>query len=364
MKKLLLSAVLMVSSVFGYQDAFTFLDKTNPTEYGRPLLGDVISLEGDIIGQYGCSKDGEYTLTINLINTNSGVKNSSTIKVPNADGNEVCRSLMLDKVEPVVETSITINGKKYTLGADGYGFGNYNCRLVPVFNKLRNGKTLNYLYSACYGVNIENSLNLPEMVKYDKNKMTKEQYLMLLMQSTSEWNKLHTSQLSGLWIDTREQRKRYTPAEIMELVKKATYLGDYTDGEGNYLFSTIVDIHNVPGLRIGDAIYKIDFDITDELKKDINNYISNRNITKRKYFYKCGYSMDVPGIKSTLVGYTVEERDGVEVYRHLNANHNNTVANRYACGTTLNGMEVPETIAVPSMVYTRATFIPPFPQQR
>lgn len=150
----------------------------------------------------------------------------------------------------------------------------------------------------------------------------------------------------------------------MELVKKATYLGDYTDGEGNYLFSTIVDKYNVPGLRIGDAIYKIDFDITDELKKDINKYISNRNKTKHRFFYKCGYSADVPGVKPTLVGYIVEECDGIEVYRHLNTNHNNTVANRYACSVKLNGMEVPETVAVPSMLYTRATFIPPFPRQQ
>lgn len=362
MKKVILSATLLTSSLFAYQDVYQFLDTFNPTEYGRPMLGDVISADGNIIGQYSCSSDGDYILTMNLINTNSGVKNPSTIKVAAVGGKEVCTSLVIDKDKPVVETSITIKGKKYTLGADGYGFGNYNCRLIPVFSKRSNGEVVRYIYNACYGVDIENSLNLPEIIKYDKNKMTKEEYLRILIDTTTEWNKGHTSPLSGLWIDTREERKRYSQAEIIEFVKKATYVGDYTDGEGNYLFTVTVGGNNVAGLIIGDTFYKIDFDITDELKENINKFISNRNKTKHKYFYKCGYSADVPGVKPTLVGYIVEERDGIEVRKRLIANRGSMTGNRYTCSTTLHGMEVPETIAIPSMLYTRATFIPPFPR--
>jgi hypothetical protein len=372
MKKVVAASLLAVSSVFAYTDVYQFLGKLDTTLDGRPILGDIVGYNEDVIGKFSCSNKGEYQVELIILNLNVGYKDVLTKKLDNKRGNEVCKALGRKDPDIEVYSSTYINGAKYNIDSDGYNnseatnkYGLPGCKLLHSAAIDANGGKHDFVWRSCYTVDIANASIKPVPVDYD-SKESVYTYARKLMDSAHAWNDTHINKYSGLWIDMKEQRDRYPGNKILEIAADANYLGDYVDGKGNYLFSIKPSQSDEPFIALAGKEYVIDFKLNhkEELVSAIRAYyLANRTPDKTTYVYECHPSTKVDGVQSSSLGFIVQKIYDVETYRYaaLNPYDKN---NKYSCQKDIDGTVMDPTAAAGILLFTNATFVPPLVTQK
>ena len=367
MKKIVVASLLAVSSMFGYTDVYQFLDKLDTTFNGMPVLGDIVGYNEDVVGKTTCSNDGKYQVELSILNLNVGYKDVMVKKLNNPKGDAVCKALSSNNPSVEIYDSVYIDGQKYYLDSDGYNnfeaknkYGLPGCKLLHSAAIDANGKKYDFVYRSCYTVDITNPNVKPVVVNYD-GKGSVYTYAKKLMDSTKIWNDQHVSKYSGLWIDMKEQRDRYAPGEIIDLAASADYLGDYIDGNGNYLFSIKPSKDDKPEIALAGKEYVIDFELKnkDQLVSAVRAYyLANDKPGKTTFVYECHPSVKTDKAPSTMLGFIVQKVYDIEVYRYaaLNPSDKN---NKYSCRKETDGVILPDESVAGIMLYTNATFIPP-----
>ena len=368
MKRVLIASLMLVSSVFGYRDVFDYADSVDIAKYGKPMLGDLQGYHHDIVGQLTC-RDGVYKDERNVVNLNIGYKDIMSRKLGNAEGNEVCRILNSKNPNIEIRDSIMKNGRLYDIDSDGYN--NFEapssiadlpgCKLIHATAIEENGKQHDFVYRVCYTTDIADPAARPSVVNYNPSE-SPYKYATKLMESAKEWNDRHINKFSGVWLDMKEERARYNGDELRELIKNAEYLGDYVDGEGNYLFSIKPGDGKTLVLGLGDAEYNIDFDLNHikDLREQAKLHLANlQNIANTTWQYECHMSEKGKSGKSDVVGYIVRRVNGLEIYRYIALNPTDKTGNKYSCKTESNGMQLDTNSAGGIIVFTNATLIPP-----
>lgn len=368
MKRVLIASLLLVSSLFGYRDVYDYADSVDIAKYGKPMLGDLQGYHHDIVGQLTC-RDGVYKEELNVVNLNIGYKDVMSRKLGNAEGNAVCRILNGKNPNIEIRDSIMKNGKLYDIDSDGYN--NFEapssiadlpgCKLIHATAIEENGKQHDFVYRVCYTTDIADPAARPNVVNYNPSE-SPYKYATKLMESAKEWNDRHINKFSGVWLDMKEERARYNGDELRELIKNAEYLGDYVDGEGNYLFSIKPGDGKTLVLGLGDAEYNIDFDLNHikDLREQAKLHLSNlQNIANTTWQYECHMSEKGKSDKSDVVGYIVRRVNGLEIYRYIALNPYDKTGNKYSCKTESNGMQLDTNSAGGIIVFTNATLIPP-----
>lgn len=367
MKKTVVASLLAVSSMFGYTDVYQFLDKLDTTLDGRPILGDITGYNGDVIGKTSCSSDGKYQVELSILNLNVGYKDVMVKKLNNAKGDAVCKALGSKNPSVEIWDSVYMDGVKYYIGSDGYNnfeatnkYGLPGCKLLHSTAIDDNGKKTDFIYRSCYTVDIANPSIKPAVASYD-GKSSVYTYAKELMNSTRAWNDVHTSKYSGLWIDMKEQRDRYAPGEIIDLAANADYLGDYIDGNGNYLFSIKPSKNDKPEIALAGKEYVIDFELKnkDQLVSAVRAYyLANDKPGQTTFVYECHPSFKTDKAPSTMLGFIVQKVYDIEVYRYaaLNPSDKN---NKYSCRKETDGVMLPDEAIAGILLYTNATLVPP-----
>lgn len=363
----MVASLLAVSSMFGYTDVYQFLDKLDTTLDGRPILGDIVGYNADVIGKLSCSSNGEYQLELTILNLNVGYKDILTKKLDNKRGNEVCKALGRKDPDIEVYSSTYINGAKYNIDSDGYNnseainkYGLPGCKLLHSAAIDANGGKHDFIWRSCYTVDIANPSIKPVVADYD-SKESVYTYARKLMDSARAWNDKHINKYSGLWIDMKEQRDRYAPGEIIDLAANADYLGDYIDGNGNYLFSIKPSKNDKPEIALAGKEYVIDFELKnkDQLVSAVRAYYAaNKTPGQTTFVYECHPSFKTDKAPSTMLGFIVQKVYDIEVYRYaaLNPSDKN---NKYSCRKENDGTVLPDEATAGILLYTNATFIPP-----
>ena len=372
MKKVIVASLLAVSSMFGYTDVYQFLDKLETTLDGRPILGDIVGYNEDVIGKLSCSSNGEYQLELTILNLNVGYKDVLTKKLDNKRGNEVCKALGRKDPDIEVYSSTYIEGAKYYIDSDGYNnsesknkYGLPGCKLLHSAAIDANGGKHDFIWRSCYTVDIANASIKPVVVDYD-SKESVYTYARKLMDSTKAWNDKHLNKYSGLWIDMKEQRDRYAGNKILEIAADADYLGDYVDGKGNYLFSIKPSQSDEPYMALAGKEYAIDFKLNhkDNLVSAIRAYHAANNTPGRTmYVYKCYPSTKVDGVQSTSLGFIVQKLYDIETYRYIALNPYDK-DNKYSCQKDIEGTIMDPTAAAGILLFTNATLVPPIVTQK
>lgn len=368
MKKVLIASLLLVSSVFGYRDAFDYADSVNVVGYGKPMLGDLQGLNHDIVGQITC-RDGVYKEELTIINLNIGYKDIMSRKLGNAEGNAVCRILNGKNPNIVIRDSIFKDNHVYDIDSDGYNnfeaprnsYDLPGCKLIHAAAIEENGKEHDFVYRVCYTTDIANPAARPNVVNFNPSE-SPYKYATKLMASAKEWNDKHTNKFSGVWLDMKEERARYNGDELRELIKNAEYLGDYVDGEGNYLFTIKPGDGKTLILGLADAEYKLDIDMKHmkDLQEEARLNVANvQNIANTIWQYECHMSEKGKSGKSDSVGYIVRRVNGIEMYRYIALNPTDKTGNKYSCRTESNGMQLDIQSAGGILVFTNATLVPP-----
>lgn len=367
MKKTVVASLLAVSSMFGYTDVYQFLDKLDTTFNGMPVLGDIVGYNEDVVGKISCGDGNGYQVELNILNLNVGYKDVMTKKINSKEGDAVCKALGSANPNLEIESSVYIDGSKYYLDSDGYNnseainkYGLPGCKLLHSVVTDAAGKKHNFVYRSCYTVDIANPNVKPVVVNYG-GKGSVYTYAKKLMNSTKIWNDQHVSKYSGLWIDMKEQRDRYAPGEIIDLAANADYLGDYIDGNGNYLFSIKPSQSDEPYITLAGKEYIIDFKLNhkDTIVSAIRAYYAaNKTPGQTTFVYECHPSFKTDKAPSTMLGFIVQKVYDIEVYRYaaLNPSDKN---NKYSCRKENDGTILPDEATAGILLYTNATFIPP-----
>ena len=372
MKKTVAASLLAVSSMFGYSDVYQFLDKLDTTLDGRPILGDILGYNADVVGKTTCSDKGEYQVELSILNLNVGYKDVMVKKIDNKRGNEVCKALRSNNPDIEIQDSVYIEGSKYYIDSDGYNnfeaknrYGLPGCKLLHSAVVDANGNKHDFIYRSCYTVDISNISIVPEVVNY-YGKSSVYTYGKELMNSTRAWNDRHINKYSGLWIDMKEQRDRYPGEEIIDIAANADYLGDYIDGKGNYLFSIKPSQSDELVMSLAGKDYAIDFKLKnkDKLVSAAKAYYLTKDAhDKLTFVYECHPSVKTDKAKSSMLGYVVQKAYNLEVYRYaaLNPSDKN---NKYSCQKDIDGAVLPAEAAGGIILFTSATLVPPITTQK
>ena len=339
---------------------------------GRPILGDVVGYNEDVVGKLSCSSSGEYQLELTVLNLNVGYKDVMVKKIDNKRGNEVCKALGRKDPDIEVYSSTYINGAKYYIDSDGYNnseaknkYGLPGCKLLHSAAIDVNGGKHDFIWRNCYTMDIANASIAPVAVDYD-SKESVYTYARKLMDSAKTWNDKHLNKYSGLWVDMKEQRDRYAGDKILEIAADADYLGDYVDGKGNYLFSIKPSQSDEPFIALAGKEYAIDFKLKnkDTLVSAIKAYyIANNKPGNTRYVYECHPSTKVDGVQSTSLGFIVEKFYDIETYRYIALNPYDK-DNKYSCQKDKDGIIMDPIAAAGILLFTNATLVPPIITQK